>query len=1230
MIIIGGEQSPVERVKLATEETNAFEYYAKNVISATVEDAKEVRIPDWIDWPVASVTPIDARGWWVYGATWDQRYIDIDYANRRVRLKKVGNTEVNFRIENADGSGIDMVWKLDILDKLAPLSITIDPSFDANANYHTPFSLRASVDGGDYPYTFKWYRGGSLIRTRDTDPNDPTDKSDRYEIASADWVDENTYRVDAVDRHGTLAASTTITLTVIADPFVFTGQDEVVRIHEGEAYSDFINFTGGKPPYEYMWLHDGQATNQTGATLNLTDVLVADAGKYTLQVEDVRGQTGASPFGFILHVMDLFLLIQAADADTIANTTPSTTSREIDVRFDKAKYTQFNYNLSTVFTRGGAVGPMSGWEVVDHADAFFTIEPGATKDKAKFMPHDFGAGVVTLRTTDGRSDVCTVRADIYALPIFNTVPAVPLLVSDATGSVTKTITATVKNPLTAETYMWQKSADGVTYIDAGPATLTRQFTSLNSESENNTRFRVKAMNQFTDKYGAVYSTVRSQVYATFNGIDLIRSDANPSDPMIPGAMYNILRRQNVTNNAGIVRALNDIGTVIDWPVTTAAEGVTLSKTGFNQSAMVIVDPSAPASSAFAFSAKYSNKNGDREAKFQQDFTYAIVRPTIDKTSYIASAGVEVQVATVTVPDAFKRDAAAFNVTIVPTTAGNYSSRYDKTTGALYITGIKAAPAEAATVRVSYKAPNNSNVLNIDFAATVTAYDSFIIMPTDVDFPRKMNPGTGDLVYMVSAGAADVVSATATPRITDQEWMANPTWDKANNKFTSSPRADLDAWNSGTTKVVFDVVFQIKLADGSTIPETHTVTYNLKPNGRTYVRDSMLLSWYSSKMAQTKQYKITTNAPIDTAYETFDVSMDAAASKLFVLDSKADATTNLTLFSRAPLSAGGDPLRDGGTGVVMFTLYSKDRTVILDQQYVTLVMLELDTHGIFAVTPDKEVFWDIPEFVKKFDMGNGQTSSGYIGAVETSGNIKWVTTAQGEQNYFMGTTTYEDLSSGVTTVRVFMSGKNVATWEVNTHTWPKYIDDGILGNGMAIKKVKETMQSSFLSFDPTMLDVSITVGRPEGMAETDFHVEIRNDFNGLPIGVRCNTTTYTGAAPFVGWYAVKFSPKAYPEITLYERKRAVLVGATTTFNANTFGVTHGNTSTFTVSPEDGKTAIPDNMFTISRDTTIGTMQKAGVNSFSVTGVKAGVTEGVFGIRVTPGMPRWDVPFTLRVF
>lgn len=718
-LIIGGEKSPIERVKLATDETNAFEYFAKNVVTATLKPAGEVRVPDSIDWPFPDVTPIDARGWWVYGATWDQRYVDIDYARRKIILKRVGKTEIKYRVENADGTGVDLTWQLDILDKMASMTILIDPPVDTQLNYHMPFSIRASVDGGDYPYTFRWYRGSTLIKTRATNPADPLDKSDRYEVAAVDWIDENTYRVTATDRHGTVVASSTIALSIVADPIVFTGQDETFRLYEDASFNDFINFTGGKPPYVYTWLQDGTATEYHDQTLHIDKLTTADTGKYTLRVDSDRNMTATSAFGFQIYVMDLYLRIAAADTNTANNTTPTVTAREIDVRFDKSKYTQFNYKLSSILVKGGAAGPVTGWEIVTDANQFFTLEHDTDPTKVKFMPHDFGAGTATIRTNDNRSEVCVINADVYTLPIFSQNVFMPLLVTDATGPASRNVTVVATPPLAPEEYQWQRSTDnGVTWSNiAGATALTLKITGPANASEDGRKYRVKADNAFTPKYESVYSKEMVSLYATFVGIDLIRTDSYPTDPLIPGGLYNILRRQNVTDNAAINRALTDGSTAITWTVNTAVSGVVLQETNFKQSVLIAVQTDAVAAHEFKFSVDYANTNGDRTAKAGFTFAYPVVRPSIDLDTFVVSKGYEKKIATMSVPDAFKRT-AGWKVEIITPTPSAFSYRFDAATGNLYATGLVKNAKESGVVRLSYYAPGNSNLLTIEAPITM--------------------------------------------------------------------------------------------------------------------------------------------------------------------------------------------------------------------------------------------------------------------------------------------------------------------------------------------------------------------------------------------------------------------------------------------------------------------------------------------------------------------------------
>lgn len=215
MIIIGGDKEPIERVKLVSDtlgiEFSETNYYAVAAIAATVTDAVG-RIEDVIKWPDVMTVPEDATGWYIYGATFDEEALAVNYQDRTVTLlNKIGDTDVNFVVENADGSQIPVTWHIEIKDYLRALTVQINPIGPVTVMQGNPLTLTAQADGGDAPYSYRWYKNGRLIAGKN---------SATFAIPATDWADEGSYSAQATDANGTIADSSATVVNLAAQPMV--------------------------------------------------------------------------------------------------------------------------------------------------------------------------------------------------------------------------------------------------------------------------------------------------------------------------------------------------------------------------------------------------------------------------------------------------------------------------------------------------------------------------------------------------------------------------------------------------------------------------------------------------------------------------------------------------------------------------------------------------------------------------------------------------------------------------------------------------------------------------------------------------------------------------------------------------------------------------------------------------------------------------------------------------
>lgn len=723
MLIIGGEQAPVERVALTEENENdvkAF-YYAKNATAATVPPSGEVRVPDTIPWPQPEVVPEDARGWWVYDAHWDSRFVDIDYSTRQIKLKTVGKTEITFTIENADGTTIDLVWDLDILDKLTPLSVSIDPSYDTTMQISSLWQILAQVDGGDYPYTFRWFKDDIIVRERQTPQDTPLDKQDYLTFQSLAWKDEGVYRIEAYDRHGSLAKSTAIRLTITPDAIVFTNAEETYRVREGMPWSDTIDFTGGKPPFKYVWLRDGNATPYSSQTISIPAVTPADRGLYTLQITDALGTTETSVDGYHLYVIELMLSIAAATMDASAVTTQYSPDR-IGVVLDLGGPAKdYSFQLSATHYVGGAAEQVGDIEVLNNDATAVQVVPSAG-GKVKLVPKWTRDNTFKIRTKDGRSDPVTIEAKVISLPAFSAPLTAPLLLTRQDSTPQRRVITAPLYPAAGdaiEFYQWQVKRPGdADFVDlAVPSVNSVTASAPTGRVTSPTQYRIVVRNKYTGDKPLVSNAVAFP-FANLHEYDLLRTQY-PDDPLIPGGVYQwiLSGAHNSGDPEPFNRGLNDPGTIITWTLPSAT-GVTLTKIDSDKAVQASVAMDAPAASAAQTVAiNLKNYNGTPLVESSDSATFTVARPVLTQKSANAFLGMEYLIANLAVPPAFGR-MQAIDIS-VQGGAGKVTTRVDKATGDVYATGVAKTTDEALTVVLKYKAPGNTALLSLSFPTTVS-------------------------------------------------------------------------------------------------------------------------------------------------------------------------------------------------------------------------------------------------------------------------------------------------------------------------------------------------------------------------------------------------------------------------------------------------------------------------------------------------------------------------------
>lgn len=829
MIIIGGEQDPSQKMQLSEENPEKVQsfYYAKNVLHAEVQPSGEVRIPDYIPWPSPEITPEDARGWWVYGAKWDPQYVDIDYANRRVRLKKVGRTEISFTIENADGSMVDLVWELDILDKLTPLSVSIDPSYDTTATIEDLWRILAQVDGGDWPYTFRWYKDGIMLRERTT--TDPMDKSDYLTFQSLTWAEEAVYRVEAYDRHGSVAGSTSFRLTITPKPFVFLNAWETVRLREGANWFDTIDFTGGKPPFSYSWLRGGNPTGINQKTIRIDGLTPADTSDYTLQVTDVLGTTATSPEGFHLYVMELLLTIAPATADATAVTTQHSNTR-IGVNLDLADPARdYSFALAATRFRDGVAEPVTAVEVVDGNSAIVEVSP-VVNGRVRLTPQALQNVTFMLRTADNRSETVQIEAKVVALPHFTAPLSAPLLLTNTSGvSQSVAVTGSLKEALTPETYQWQykRATDSAWQNLANGQDITATITGPVGPNFSPVLYRLAVTNAYTT--APELSNELSQLFANLYQFRMARQDVYTTDPLIPAGEYTWRITPNATDTAPFLRGINDPGTDITW-TPPAIPGVTFTVAADERSVTARVDLDVdPVSVAQALTVALSNANGTPVMSSSATDVLTVAVPVLDDVDLMAVVGREIRVATLTIPQAMTRIMTPVITVVSPD--GAFTSRYDPLTGGVFLRGVSEAAEISTSLDILFDPPGPNGQFTYSIPVDVVVRKDGIIVADTFNLVRSTHPKDTQLNFSLEPDVdiAKPITAVITP-VGDADSYVAASLDAEARQLVFKPANNDPA---ALQTVEFDYLFSYYRI-GSDVAETQAkrITVTMSPSAKT--------------------------------------------------------------------------------------------------------------------------------------------------------------------------------------------------------------------------------------------------------------------------------------------------------------------------------------------------------------------------------------------------------------
>jgi len=141
------------------------------------------------------------------------------------------------------------------------LSVEVTPT-SVSINRNTTQTFTATANGGQPPYTYKWYVNGTLMSESSSSFNFRTENLGFYQI----WC-------NVTDSATTTAKSNVANCTVIAGSLEITVSPSTVSINLGEYQNVSANVIGGTPPLQYQWYRNGTAvgTNSSLYEINATE-----------------------------------------------------------------------------------------------------------------------------------------------------------------------------------------------------------------------------------------------------------------------------------------------------------------------------------------------------------------------------------------------------------------------------------------------------------------------------------------------------------------------------------------------------------------------------------------------------------------------------------------------------------------------------------------------------------------------------------------------------------------------------------------------------------------------------------------------------------------------------------------------------------------------------------------------------------------------------------------------
>jgi len=216
------------------------------------------------------------------GATLTNSVMDTGAANFNFdgigfRPAKAGTTSTNITINEV---------RVDLVSAATPPSIDFDPQDQtALVGQDTSFSVQAS---GTAPLSYQWYYNTNTVLTDAT--------GSTLTLTNIQLSDSGGYSVVVTNSYGSVTSAVAqLTVNLPVAPSIITQPQDQTNILPG-ATATFSVIATGTDPLSYQWYYNTNTllTNATASILTITNVQLANAGSYSVFINNSAGSTNSS------------------------------------------------------------------------------------------------------------------------------------------------------------------------------------------------------------------------------------------------------------------------------------------------------------------------------------------------------------------------------------------------------------------------------------------------------------------------------------------------------------------------------------------------------------------------------------------------------------------------------------------------------------------------------------------------------------------------------------------------------------------------------------------------------------------------------------------------------------------------------------------------------------------------------------------------------------------------